>query len=978
MAQCNHTNWTRLIRKDQGFALEVSDRAYRILDGLPRPENQTPSIIVLVGNQSKQRLLRQLRVNPTGPRGERGHGETHLFVVPSSIHTENPILIADGDIPRRNRLGKRENHQPCHESSTRPMVHLETEKVYEIGGQIHHRLLLPFADIVCFFVTDLGGLEQLARHLASWMDRGRTSSINIRPWLVIVIDNDKEGKILDEFKDLIRSQTSIDVMDHFGGIHLVSLANKRKTTKGSHDDPWIRLNRELCRISQLVRESRQDLGFLFTARHLAGFLQHAVVHAIEASHEPFDFIHASRLKTPVDPDLDRHISCFLSHFNSLDILKNFAVPMMASSFILDHYPPGMHPFNPHKVFAILYKEKCQEACKNSSLSHGGLNAFILPLALVELLEEAFVKQFAEYQLNGVSADSHRHLMAGFQQEWLKFHSDDICFCCIRRRPQFGFPCGHSLCENCVRVFGQKSTIDPWVFHFDSCLFCSAELPDLQVRVKPDTATVRVLSIDGGGTRGRAPLEFVRVLQDRIGLPCPVQRHFDVVYGTSSGAIIAFALFVNGWSIEDCIKSFESLARIAFKPRPSFRIPIISSIYDLFISLILDSRYPATNLEAALRMVFGPTKGAMDCSKATEMGTMVGMPVTTIRDIQPCVFTNYNGVGKRDRNSDYDIVKSEGATRRIPLWELLRCATAAPYYFKPRHIDGIGTFQDGGLVYNNPSSIALEEVRVLFPATPEPSIVVSLGTGSARIADPLHTSSPRHLWKDSFPRRIIRTLWQYMNSKRAWQQLLFHQKVGKIGDFFRFDVEFDGPEPALDNVLVMDEIRDMARETILDSPSLDKLVSRIRAELFVFELDPDCPYQLVNGIYECVGRIMCRLRAGTNEFDVFMSQLDQSSAVFLVGDAVLPGRFHNHSNKHEDGNFFKKVRFRTTDRLDPLIISLRERDTACPISGSPFNLQGLIESQNLEARFGTSDHRKRKSQGEEIGDLRQKRLRRCYL
>jgi hypothetical protein len=30
------------------------------------------------------------------------------------------------------------------------------------------------------------------------------------------------------------------------------------------------------------------------------------------------------------------------------------------------------------------------------------------------------------------------------------------------------------------------------------------------------------------------LEFVRVLQDRLGLPCPVQRHFDVVYGTSSG------------------------------------------------------------------------------------------------------------------------------------------------------------------------------------------------------------------------------------------------------------------------------------------------------------------------------------------------------------------------------------------------------------------------------------------------------------
>lgn len=61
--------------------------------------------------------------------------------------------------------------------------------------------------------------------------------------------------------------------------------------------------------------------------------------------------------------------------------------------------------------------------------------------------------------------------------------------------------------------------------------------DTQIKVKPDTASVRVLSIDGGGTRGRAPLEFVRVLQDRLRLPCPVQHHFDVVYGTSSGKLL---------------------------------------------------------------------------------------------------------------------------------------------------------------------------------------------------------------------------------------------------------------------------------------------------------------------------------------------------------------------------------------------------------------------------------------------------------
>jgi hypothetical protein len=241
--------------------------------------------------------------------------------------------------------------------------------------------------------------------------------------------------------------------------------------------------------------------------------------------------------------------------------------------------------------------------------------------------------------------------------------------------------------------------DPWLFRIDACFLCNTAMPDIQIRIKPDTASVRVLSIDGGGTRGRAPLEFIRVLQDRVGLPCPIQRHFDVVYGTSSGkssgdydgpklttsgAIIACALFINGWSVDDCIASFETLARLAFRPRPSFWIPVLSKLYEFVLSLLVDSRYPATNLETALRTVFG-TASLMDCSKASEMGAMVGVPVTTIRDVSTCVFTNYNGVGRREGHSgkhdiikrlirgltheDYQILRPAEGTRRIPLWEV---------------------------------------------------------------------------------------------------------------------------------------------------------------------------------------------------------------------------------------------------------------------------------------------------------------------
>lgn len=55
-----------------------------------------------------------------------------------------------------------------------------------------------------------------------------------------------------------------------------------------------------------------------------------------------------------------------------------------------------------------------------------------------------------------------------------------------------------------------------------------------MRIKPPTASVRLLTIDGGGTRGVVPLVFLQALEERIGLPYPVQENFDLAFGTSIG------------------------------------------------------------------------------------------------------------------------------------------------------------------------------------------------------------------------------------------------------------------------------------------------------------------------------------------------------------------------------------------------------------------------------------------------------------
>jgi hypothetical protein len=110
--------------------------------------------------------------------------------------------------------------------------------------------------------------------------------------------------------------------------------------------------------------------------------------------------------------------------------------------------------------------------------------------------------------------------------------------------------------------------------------------------------------------------------------------------------------------------FERLSKFAFQPRFFFNIPIISHVLNLFFSYFFDGRYSADNLEAALQEVFGNNRSLIDFSRATAAGTRVGFPVTTIQDTSTCVFTNYNGIGKRP----------EGCGKAPRYWKSSGCNT----------------------------------------------------------------------------------------------------------------------------------------------------------------------------------------------------------------------------------------------------------------------------------------------------------------
>ena len=237
---------------------------------------------------------------------------------------------------------------------------------------------------------------------------------------------------------------------------------------------------------------------------------------------------------------------------------------------------------------------------------------------------------------------------------------------------------------------------------------------------------RILALDGGGLRGILTLGMLKrieaILQERHGDDFRLNHYFDLIAGTSTGAIIAAALAL-GMTVAEVTKKYNALGNEVFKK-------------SFFRKGLIRARYSKRKLISALKDTFG------DDTRMSSADIKTGLLVVTKRidTGSPWPITN-NPKGKyfsADSNSDYIPNKD------YPLWQVVRASTAAPAFFKGETIEitrqqgkkpVVGTFVDGGVSpFNNPALQAfmvatLEGHRVNWPTGQDQILLVSLGTGS---------------------------------------------------------------------------------------------------------------------------------------------------------------------------------------------------------------------------------------------------------
>lgn len=262
-----------------------------------------------------------------------------------------------------------------------------------------------------------------------------------------------------------------------------------------------------------------------------------------------------------------------------------------------------------------------------------------------------------------------------------------------------------------------------------------------------TTKRRLLSLDGGGIRCLIAIEQLVALEQRLaersGRPeLRLCDSFDLVAGTSAGAIIATAIALGIPMVE--IRDFVvANARNMFARARWYQWS--RSLYD------------KSELQNNMMHWFG----AETTLGSEQLKCLLLVVMRNWSTDSPWIVSNNPSAPFNDKSLD-------DCNLNLPLWQLARASAAAPIYYRPERIQ-FGTrepyqfiFDDGGLTgFLNPAFKAFQFVTteaygLNWPTSEDTMSLISIGAGDSRHHRPKKTLRDINIWNSllGFPSAML--------------------------------------------------------------------------------------------------------------------------------------------------------------------------------------------------------------------------------
>lgn len=286
-----------------------------------------------------------------------------------------------------------------------------------------------------------------------------------------------------------------------------------------------------------IRDEAETEGRLFSAVHLNEFWKASLMGEVQfCNRGSLDLLAIARNGFPPASFQVNHVRRHFDQFTAPLLSHEHMNELISSALLMDAYPPGMHSkslflmisivpmltllgFPPGIVFATLYARSCKQ------LLHGHSTESLMEI------HRCFENLAMQMTASRSSADIRKDCMQRFHQQYAQSFSSTVCLVCLFRPPEHMLSCRHSVCENCLAIFGRPSHHAEYHIELSQCPICNDEC-GIIFRQLPPTKHPIILSLDGGGVRGIIQLGLLMVLETRLGVS--IAEMVDLCIGTSVG------------------------------------------------------------------------------------------------------------------------------------------------------------------------------------------------------------------------------------------------------------------------------------------------------------------------------------------------------------------------------------------------------------------------------------------------------------
>lgn len=566
MASCRHTDWVEVSCSSRHIRLSDPGRFDRLVGKLECATQQFPQIVLCVGKDDKRKLVTQAILERSPPRVTRpSHvaaplpvGLSSIFSDKSQFEHKHPVFFADcrlgGTIPEGRRF-------KCHE--TKSVHNTWPLKQPDVHDAVLTHLLLPFSSLVCLFAEDLGGVDAVLDKIEVWSAVKPTTDLadfarQALPRVCVITSGPltPSSQIQDE---AWRARLGrFNYSNHFSSVQIL------RFDVGDHSDFHENLRFSLVNELNTSRILKEEHRIQFNADHLVNFFSQATLHLAANRGGKFSFIAASRTYRPVPSAYPEQVRALLCNRAKHKVAFDEVAMLIGSCLLLDAYPNSCHgmcgrlcendfghigltraEFRAGDLFERLYANHIKTALKSGHAALLFPGEKSLQSSAVEDGRFKILVKFVKLAATARKKDGRKDWALRQHMKTLKelqyridpkvLISAEICVSCLTGPPQHVLGCGHTLCDLCVRRFANVVSGEESCYLLETCAICETRA-DLTIHLKPATAGVRMLNIDGGGVRGVVPLEFLIRLQKELGPRARIQDFFDIAFGTSAGTL----------------------------------------------------------------------------------------------------------------------------------------------------------------------------------------------------------------------------------------------------------------------------------------------------------------------------------------------------------------------------------------------------------------------------------------------------------